>query len=100
MLDDRDGEFVVHGRIIAGPEADSLSLRDAMRAGHVVARCRCSHRESVATEAWRGSGDDAGLSLGILSRRLRCICGAKDLALEVWPLAPANQRGRVYHSRR
>ncbi len=82
-------EVVVHGRIIAAREADGLSLEAALGAGHVVSRCpACGHRESADTSWWVGSALDRWASLGVLRRRLRCICGSRAVALEVWPVSP------------
>jgi hypothetical protein len=69
-----DGNFIVHGRLIVGLEAQDMSLEDAQGAGHVVTRCpRCGHRESTDTRWWMCSGSERRLSLGILSRRIRCL---------------------------
>jgi hypothetical protein len=96
-----DGNFLVHGRLIVGREAEQMSLEDASRAGHVVTRCpRCAHRESTDVSWWTRSKSDRQMSLGILSRRLRCLCGNREVALEVWPVAPAHEDlRRTFHWR-
>lgn len=39
-------------------------------------------------------------SLGVLGRRLRCLCGNRDVTLEVWPVAPVQEAPRrTYHWR-
>jgi hypothetical protein len=97
-----DGSFIVHGRVITGLEANRMSLEDATGAGHVVTRCpRCRHRESTDVSWWMRSKTERGHSLDVLSRRLRCLCGCKDVALEVWPVAPALNEAtpRTFHWR-
>jgi len=85
-----DGNLIVHGRLIIGAEAAAMSLSDAAGAGHVVSRCpRCSHRESADIRGWLASGYDRALPLSAFRRRLRCLCGSREVVLEVWPLAPA-----------
>ena len=82
-----DGNIIVHGRVITGLEAGDMSLEAASGAGHIVTRCpRCGHRESTDTAWWRRSKGDRESSLGVLSRRLRCMCGSKEVCLEVWPV--------------
>ena len=73
-----------------------MQLRDALAAGHVVAHCRCGHAESIDTHWWQNSRADLEAHLGTLSRRVRCICGAKDVELQVWPLEPLGVRHRTY----
>ena len=97
-----DGSLIVHGRVIGGVEAGSLSLEAAELAGHVVSRCpRCGHRESADVAYWRRSSGDRSTSLGTLSKRLRCMCGNRDVALEVWPISPSlhEDRPRIVHWR-
>lgn len=95
-------EVIVHGRIIMTREADRLSLGDALSAGHVVSRCPgCGHRESADTSWWAGSARDRASSLGPLRQRLRCACGSRSVALEVWPVTPhpRPEARRMYHWR-
>ena len=97
-----DGDIIVHGRVIQTAEASRLSLVDAEGAGHVVARCpHCGHRESANTAPWRGSRWDRTATLGTLSRRLRCLCGSREVSLEVWPVTPGPQetKARTFHWR-
>lgn len=84
-----DGNILVHGRLIVGAEAARMSLESAAGAGHVVSRCpRCSHRESADVSRWMASSYDRVLPLSAFRERLRCMCGSREVALEVWPLAP------------
>ena len=97
-----DGNLIVHGRVIGGTEAGLMSLEQADSAGHVVSRCpRCGHRESTDASYWRRSAGDRQASLGTLSKRLRCICGNRDVTLEVWPISPTlnEDRLRIFHWR-
>jgi hypothetical protein len=97
-----DGNIIIHGRVIAGLEASGMSLEDADGAGHVVTRCpHCDHRESTDTSWWRMSHWDRQASLGTLSRRLRCLCGHRDVTLEVWPVVPCldEETPRTFHWR-
>ena len=97
-----DGNFIVHGRVITGGEAAQMTLSNAVGAGHVVSRCsRCGHRESANVAYWKRSSFDCNLSLSTLSNRLRCLCGGRDLALEVWPVAPSlrEEKHRTFHWR-
>ena len=77
------GGMVVSGRVIAREEADAMILRDALQAGHIVARCRCGHRESADVSTWRTSAFVMGSQLSTLAARVRCLCGSKDIRLDV-----------------
>ncbi len=99
---DCSGEVIIHGRIVAGRQADELTLATALGAGHVVSHCpACGHRESADVTWWERSAVDRAASLGALCGRLRCVCGSKRVALEVWPVTPraVEERRRVYHWR-
>lgn len=96
------GEVIIHGRIVAGREADELTLAAALGAGYVVSHCPvCGHRESTDLTWWERSAVDRRAPLGALSGRLRCACGSRRVALEVWPVTPRamEERRRLYHWR-
>ena len=73
-----------------------MQLRDALSAGHVVAHCRCGHAETVDTHWRRNSKVDLDACLSLLCRRVRFLCGARDVPLEVWPLEPVTASRRTY----
>lgn len=88
------GGIVVHGRIVAGAEASAMTLDTALGAGHLVSKCAasCGHIESVDTSEWHASRSRTD-TLQVLARHLRCICGCREVRLEVWPMVPTNESG-------
>ena len=88
------GGIVASGRVIACEDADAMTLRDALRAGHVIARCRCGHREPADTSSWRSSAFVMGCQLSMLASRVRCVCGSREVRLEVGPSAPVEPTTR------
>lgn len=96
-----DGSLSFLGPIICGPAAGALTLDDAVAAGTVVACCPiCDHREDVDVQPWLVCRSERQSLLRALGRRLRCLCGSREIMLEVWP-APVRYVGRpiVFHFR-
>ena len=89
---------IIHGRIVGGPEAGQMTLAHALAAGHVVSRCSagCGHVESVDTSEWEASRPTREASLRVLARHLRCMCGCKEVRVEVWPVRPEPVQRRAY----
>ena len=81
-------ELIFHGRVKPPAEAERLTLAQAMDAGCVVGRCEagCGHVQAVGDGAWALT--DRGVLLGSLAQRLRCLCGGRQVRLEVWPVTP------------
>ena len=99
---DCGAEVIIHGRIVTGREAEKLTLATALAAGHVVSHCpTCGHRERTDTSWWERSEPERAYRLGVLRNRLRCACGSKTVALEVWPVTVRAVEGqpRIIHWR-
>jgi hypothetical protein len=71
------------------------SLSDALDGDrHLRAHCRCKLMAAVPIQQWLDQGL-TGHRLSTLSDRLRCRCGARSVALEVWS-GPADPAALVY----
>ena len=92
-----DGDLIFHGRVISSADAGLRTLADAERSGHPVTRCwQCDHREALDSRLWRQRAFDRGLPLAALSNRLRCLCGGRQVGIEVWPVTPGKTALRTY----
>jgi hypothetical protein len=79
-----DGSRPFSRRLLVASSARALTLTEACRPGRrLVAICRCGERAAVPTEHWLELHLGA-LRLSTFETRLRCICGARQVAFEVW----------------
>ena len=93
-----DGSGITAGaRVVDCGGSDGLTLRDARQTGCIVARCRCGQEEAPDVTAWLGSAFTLGCPLSVLARRLRCVCGSRDVLLDVRPFRPAEPARRTIY---
>lgn len=72
------------------------TLDDALRPGHhLAARCGCGRSNPVDPRAWLSLGY-GWRPLADLSDRLRCVCGARDVALTDEAAPPAEGERSIY----
>ena len=74
-----------------------------LKQGQVVVGCcnRCATVGEVDVGVWRAQPRDAHAHLSVLKGELACLCGCRDVSLQVWPVEPepATPRSQFYRWR-
>jgi hypothetical protein len=80
------------------PRTDARQLSGATAArSSLWARCRCGRAAQVDPEPWIAQGL-ARVNIEVLEERLRCVCGARRVPLEIRGLSepPPGAGGRIW----
>jgi hypothetical protein len=89
-------------RVVGSYEPTCPRLSE-LREGQVVVGCcgRCQTVGEVNTANWRKTPREAEGPLAVLQLNLECMCGCREVTVQVWPCPPLSppDRSRFYRWR-